>query len=477
MRKTRNNRSESAGPYIRSRYLGEPRLVFADGREHVDPRLGISRFGPKSWHPERRHPSSLRVGFIGPADAIEQAQQWIEKSAAGVHGDEDHPEFPGCMEDRGFMTKLAFDLAWNASLYRSELDELTAIRSLRDRFGGFVALLETKLRLLAERDQPPEYVVIAIPDDLYRKYRVVEFKDPAAGSVHRDLRRAFKAMAMKYRIPTQILRTATATESTGDNLSKVAWNFFTGLYFKAGGTPWGPVGLQPGSCHVGISFYRRLGSASSTVQTSLVQAFDEHGDGLVLRGHEFEWDAEKEGTNAPHLSEAHSEKLVDLVLTRYQSEMGQSPQRVVVHKSSRFWPAERHGFEQALKRRVQQYDLLALAPQNEVRLVTKSQYPPLRGTAFSVDDLDFLYTTGFISELNQFHSTHVPAPIRLADHIGNDTPRETLLREILILTKMNWNSARLGGLMPITLRFSRLVGDIMREIGDSEPLTNFKYYT
>lgn len=71
----------------------------------------------------------------------------------------------------------------------------------------------------------------------------------------------------------------------------------------------------------------------------------------------------------------------------------------------------------------------------------------------------------------------MPAPIRLADHIGNDTPRETLLREILILTKMNWNSARLGGLMPITLRFSRLVGDIMREIGDWEPLPSFEYYT
>jgi len=456
MRKPRNNRPVNAGPCIRSRYLGEPRLVFADGREDVDPKLGISRFGPKSWRPERRHPSSLRVGFIGPPDAIEVAQRWLEKSAAGIHGDEDHPEFPGCMADRGFMTKLTFDPAWTAPLYRGELDELALVRSLRDRFHGFVSLLETKLRLLSERDQAPEYIVAAIPDDLYRKYRVVNFKDPFAGTVHRDLRRAFKAMAMKYRIPTQILRDATAAESTGDNLTKVAWNFFTGLYFKAGGTPWGPVGLQPGSCHVGISFYRHLGSASSKVQTSLVQAFDEHGDGLVLRGHEFEWDADNEGTNAPHLSEAHAQQLVDLVLTRYQGEMGQLPQRMVVHKSSRYWPAEKFGFEQALRKRVQQYD---------------------RGTAFSVDDLDFLYTTGFISELNQFHSTHVPAPIRLADHIGSDTPRETLLREILILTKMNWNSARLGGLMPITLRFSRLVGDIMREIGDWEPLTNFKYYT
>lgn len=67
--------------------------------------------------------------------------------------------------------------------------------------------------------------------------------------------------------------------------------------------------------------------------------------------------------------------------------------------------------------------------------------------------------------------------LQIADHIGYDTPRETLLKEILILTKMNWNSSRLGGLFPITLKFSRLVGDIMREVSpDREHLTQFKYY-
>lgn len=475
--KTRHKTADQPLPAIRSRYLGEPPLVFADGRQDVDPKLGLSRFGPKSWRPERRHPSSLRVGFLGSAETIEQAHRWIEKSAEGVHGDADHPEFPGCMADRGFMTKLVFDSAWSAPLYRSELDETARIKGPRERFVGFASLIETKLRLLAERDHAPEYVVIALPNELYRKYRVADYKDKAMGTMHRDLRRVIKAMAMKYRIPTQILRDQTSGETTGDNPSKVAWNFFTGLYCKAGGSPWGPVGLQPGTCYIGISFYRPLGSAAKRVQTSLVQAFDEHGDGLVLRGHEFDWDADKEGTNSPHLTEEQAERLVELVLGKYQSEMGQRPQRVVVHKTSRYWGAEKRGFEQALSRQVQQYDLLALSPQSSVRLIPKSQYPALRSTAFSVDDLDFLYTTGFISELNQFHGTHVPAPILIADHVGSDTPRETLLREILILTKMNWNSARLGGLLPITLRFSRLVGDIMREIGDWDPLTNFKYYT
>jgi hypothetical protein len=72
---------------------------------------------------------------------------------------------------------------------------------------------------------------------------------------------------------------------------------------------------------------------------------------------------------------------------------------------------------------------------------------------------------------------HVPSPLLISDHVGQDTPRETLLREVLMLTKMNWNSAHLGGLLPITVRFARLVGDIMREIpADRDPLPQFKFY-
>jgi hypothetical protein len=127
---------------------------------------------------------------------------------------------------------------------------------------------------------------------------------------------------------------------------------------------------------------------------------------------------------------------------------------------------------------VAEYDLVALNPQIAARLITMSKYPPLRGTLFSIGDLDYLYTTGFISALNEFHAMHVPSPIQIADHIGQDTPRQTLLWEVLALTKMNWNSAQFGGLLPITLRFARLVGDIMREIpSDRDPLPQFKYYT
>jgi hypothetical protein len=168
---------------------------------------------------------------------------------------------------------------------------------------------------------------------------------------------------------------------------------------------------------------------------------------------------------------------MDLILAQYEAVMKQTPARVVVHKTSRYWPEERDGFRAAIEARVRRYDLMALEKQNRVRLITTSKYPPLRGTRFSIGELDYLYTTGFIAALNEFHGMHVPAPLQIADHIGQDSTRETLLREVLALTKLNWNSAALGGLLPITIKFSGLVGEIMREIpADREPLPQFKFY-
>jgi hypothetical protein len=286
---------------------------------------------------------------------------------------------------------------------------------------------------------------------------------------------------MRYRLPTQLLHSDTARikPTPGqDHPAEVAWDLFTGLYFKAGGSPWAPVGLPPGTCFIGVSFYRSLGSESKSMQTSLVQAFDERGEGLVLRGHEFEWNPDTAGTRSPHLSAEMSSALIDMALDRYELELKVRPRRVVVQKTSRFWPAEADGFKQALARRVELFDLVALTPTSEVRLFPESKYPPLRGTCFQVGALDFLYTTGFLPELGDYpYGRHVPSPLFLADHHGHDTSREALLREVLVLTKLNWNSARMAGLWPVTLRFSRQVGDILKELpANVEPLPQSKFY-
>lgn len=468
---------ESGDPIICT-YLPEPFLVFGDDGLHVDPKAGIARYGPRSYTPHRHHPAQVRVGIVGTAETVQTAQAWLESNAEGVLGDEKNPEFPGFKMDRGFYSNLEFSSGWTEILTQQEMREFLKDGSAnRERFDLAVGVIEDRVRLLSERDAHPDYIVLALPNAFVKRLRTIEYFDPELGMVHRDFRRAVKASAMKFRIPTQILRQTVMEGRDPTPASKIAWNFFTGLCFKAGGTPWGPHGLEAGSCYVGISFYRPLGTKFRTMHTSLVQAFDEHGEGLVLRGPDFEWDPDAEESRTPHLSAEKAAEVIELVLGRYKREMHQDPKRVIVHKTSRFLPAEREGIEAVLRERVSRYDLLALAPQSSMRLITTSKYPPLRGTRFSVGDLDFLYTTGFISALNEFHGMHVPSPLEIADHVGQDTSREVLLREVLTLTKMNWNAAHLGGLLPITIRFARLVGDIMREIPpDREPLPQYKFY-
>jgi hypothetical protein len=46
---------------------------------------------------------------------------------------------------------------------------------------------------------------------------------------------------------------------------------------------------------------------------------------------------------------------------------------------------------------------------------------------------------------------------------------EKVAREILSLTKLNWNCARMGARLPITLLTARSVGEILRHVPSSVP--------
>lgn len=464
-------------PRLSAAWVEEPNLLFAHDNEHVDPKTGIPLYGPRSLGTSR-HKREVHIGIVGTSESADFARRYFESACQGVAGYADHAPFPGCQADRGFRSDLVFDPDLIELLTRSEHQDILGTKRNKERFERLLLTLELKLRLLTQKDHPLDYVVLALPTDLYRRCKTADYVEKGFGHVHRDLRRAFKAMAMQYQKPTQILLDSTTglTDSKRrlDHASVVAWNLFTGLYFKIDGLPWGPADLSPGTCYIGVSFFRPLGERS-TLRTSVAQAFDENGEGLVLRGHRFHWDERSQG-RSPHLTEDLAEKLVSMVIDRYKAERKQSPRRVVIYKSSRFDILERAGFENTLKGYGCLYDLVSLSPTSSPRLLRAGQYPPLRGTLFSLGDIDYLYSTGYLPDLGRYPHGHVPSPLQIADHVG-DTSHADLLREVLALTKMNWNSANMGGLMPITLRFARLVGDVLREVpSDREPQPKYKFY-
>jgi len=81
---------------------------------------------------------------------------------------------------------------------------------------------------------------------------------------------------MQYQAPIQIVRDRIANPTAEmQGSATIAWNFFTALYYKTGGTPWALIrkNMAETTCFAGISFYKSRDKR--TMQTSIAQIFNE----------------------------------------------------------------------------------------------------------------------------------------------------------------------------------------------------------
>jgi len=99
------------------------------------------------------------------------------------------------------------------------------------------------------------------------------------------------------------------------------------------------------------------------------------------------------------------------------------------------------------------------------RLLRRGMREPSRGTLCTIEEKDhFLFTTGYVSWWDEYPGPHIPSPLEIGAGVGSDLTERA--REVLTLTKMNWNSADGIGRHPITTTFARRVGMIMTEMDE-----------
>lgn len=109
------------------------------------------------------------------------------------------------------------------------------------------------------------------------------------------------------------------------------------------------------------------------------------------------------------------------------------------------------------------------------RMVRKGLEEPWRGTLCRLKDQSYFFTGGYIPWWNEYPGMHIPAPLE----VGSALPTDMKLRskEILTLTKMNWNSSDGISRLPITLLFARRVGELMTELSDNAtPKASYRFY-
>lgn len=515
-------------PNFESGIISEPLILFGGQHKHIDPKIGLGLYGPYSLVGQSRPSlSSIVVGIVGPSDMIADAEQWL-RACQGIltnDGSEPflYPHFPGFNAELPFQCELIFGETWREPIKNEKLQEAIDISdNFCERLKRVIQLYTQAIEVLAEREPRPQVILCCIPQVIIdyctvrvkkggevkrikltkseRRYQKAAQQgsfqlslfpemNPTLGvedieDGHQNLRRGLKAEAMQYAIPTQLVQPRTIQlidTATAPNQRKLqdiatrAWNFLTGLYHKAGGTPWRLADVEPGVCYVGVSFYREISETDPRVRTSMAQAFTSAGDGYVLRGKPFEWDASKHG-RSPHLDQTSAAALIQDVIDLYRKQNRNNlPRRIVVHKSSRYWEEELAGFGDACQS-ISQVDFVTLG-WRKIQFYRPGDYPPIRGTyiKFSADNL-LLYTSGYSPFQRTYCGPRVPHPLEILEHHG-DSSWDVILKEILALTKMNWNTADFACSDPVTTAFSKRVGQILAELPPNLTMRyEYRYY-
>ncbi len=487
--------------------LQEPFLEFNDHFLHPDKKTGLAEYGPFGRTLPGRHPREIKVGIVGTRTTLALCERWLEECRNRIESDRSQkrtvladdeyfdedlviealvkrqaPDFVGLNPDGPFATELLDAEIWKQTFRDKDAQEIADLTSPVDRVEKATNLIMEYAERVATTTPPPDVIIVAMPQMLLEDSTVAELGD---GS-WLNLRRSIKARSMKHGVPIQIVREDTLSGKKKGLQDKAtrAWNFATGLYFKANGVPWRGHGLEQDTCYIGVTFYQSEDETGRRIMRSgIAQAFDYLGQGVVLRGSPFEWDVDEQG-RTPHLTTEGATVLMRDVLTEYAKVRGLPPKRVVVHKSSRFWGAshaaynELRGFHEGIEEVNPNavVDLVTLA-RSEVRLIRQGEYPPLRGTfALVGESYPVLYTHGFTPYFDTYPGVHVPQPWTVLEHHGDSDLRH-LVREMLALTKMNVNNASFSDGEPITLGFSRKVGEILRHVGSDMPVRpEYRFY-
>lgn len=474
--------------------IPEPELEFAKAR-YICPRYGIALFDVYDSTRDLRR-DKINIGAVGTDRGLEKLRQWLERCKEPIPGRADtllrnlFPSFPGFHHASGFKASFVVSNEGFKPLLASEISKIVNEANDRnERVQKAVALYHRSIEYLARNRRTIDVIICVLPDELYDAVtKQEEEEEPEEESVtdsedelpdiEHNFRRALKAESLRLEKPLQIIREQSLTEQASQDAATRAWNFCTAIYYKTNLTvPWRLVTdpNEPRVCFVGIGFFRTRDKQA--IHTSLAQIFDELGNNVILRGGQA---YQEKSDRRPHLTREQSEDLLTRAIDDYILANETQPARLVLHKTSLYTDGEREGFLRACESRsIKRVDLVTILDTTD-RALRSGRYPPLRGTHITLDERShLLYTRGSVQFYRTYGGLYIPQPLEIRiDHA--DSSSEKICREILGLTKMNWNSTRFDGKYPITLRCAHKVGEIMKYLPPGyEPkpeIINYGFY-
>lgn len=498
-------------------YFEEPRVEFGYAQTAEDSRDGLTLFGP--FEPAQ---GEARMGVIGTAKGLEaykgfasEVNKPIFTASAG------RPFFPGFHS--------AFGLKWGATptariiLSETEITRLLAINNLHERTYQLVTLYLNEIqKYIKNEEKQIDLWYVVIPRDIWSlcrpkskskgatvsKSRVQVFQSgqmsifpeedtkieefskmyEADSDFHDQMKARILSEGLKVTVQIMIEETLLFQDKMGNALSNdmkahLMWTQCTSTYYKLGYLPWKLHNVREGVCYIGLVFktlqeyQQRRGYACCAAQMFL-----DSGDGMVFRGNVGPWKGIDEKTY--HLNAASAKELIEVALTSYREKTGVLPKELFIHGRTRFTNEEWTGFNQAIDACGGDTNLVGVTINDSdgFRLYkdnhsAKFKYGIMRGLALVVDKQSaYLWTKGFIPRTGTTNHMEVAIPLKISVTRG-ECAIETVLRDVLCLTKLNYNACLYGDGLPVTLRFSDKIGNILTALKDVNwAALPFKYY-
>lgn len=491
--------------------------MFGHGQVMENPKDGLLLFGPLS---DGRGPTEIRVGVIGRKKGLERYQRWVERINSYIPAERadaaHHAAYPGfeaifgCKWPISPICSLAVpeDAIWE-NLYRS--DKYDAIYKT---VGLFVTEIE---RYLREEEAHVDLWIVVIPEEVFiygRPKSVVPKELQQASSLSMTLKKAkaiqqqpslfvedneaaeiykyevhfhnqLKARLLEHKTVIQVARETSLApkdfEKDGRPLRRlqdpasVAWNLTTTAYFKASGRPWKLADVREGVCYVGLVFKLDMTSLTAGNACCGAQMFLDSGDGLVFKGAVGPWYSDS--TKEFHLPRKKAAELIKMVVDAYRREHGIPPKELFIHGRTRFNNEEWEGFQSEAPEGTNIVGV-RIRDDNTFKLYGPGSCPILRGTAFLQSKRKgYLWTRGYVPRLQTYAGREVPNPLSVEICRGY-ADLEQVMRDIMGLTKVNFNACIYADGRPVTLRFADRVGEILTATPTAQdlPPLPFKHY-
>lgn len=478
-------------------HLPEPNLLFAHNQRVEDPRDGLTLFGPLDQHST----FGVRPAVIGTKAGIARFWRWVEtiQRPIDVHK-RHHPPFPGF--EAAFNVPFAAKAPLQIEVDERQLLDACHIDDPHQRVHKVVHLYtDPILQSRQAEDARADVWFVVVPDEVYARCRPQSIVPDAmrvslpthlsAGIAKRLLaspsmfddlnddvlpyryephfRNQLKAVLLGAQIPTQVVRETTLApldfmnqwgkpQRSIGSASEVAWNLSTTAYYKTGARPWKVADVRNGVCYLGIVFKRNDTEADGRWSSCGAQMFLDSGDAVVFRGTGGPWYSES--TKSYHLNEDAARNLTETAVEAYRSRVGSPPSELFIHGKARFGNDEWRGFQRGVPSSTKLVGV-RIRPAEDLRLYRPGTRPVLRGMAYVRDNRTaFLWASGFIPRLWTYPGREVPKPL-LVDICRGEADMSVVLKDVLALTKLNYNACAYGDGQPVTLKFADAVGEIL----------------